>query len=329
MEDNGQLTFSDDPSLNLTNMVYQFIEDGEFQNAVDKLNSLMDINPNYPGVIDSYRVSKFWLNRNQEMLSLADGKKTADFLMKEWEIFEVYSADNNLKDTQAYKAIMKQIFFKASENYKKAFKRKEDTRDNFNLLLNLGDCFLRLEDYKNTIEILEYARNSYKNNSRLLSALGEAFFHKEEYSESLLYFKEAFFINPAEINLKLLKAVPILEIIDIIKTERPEYYDIRDWIPIYGFLADIFYVRRNLSRRQLESLRTDIYNLEKSYIQMDKDKINETSILPRLINKYLWILEYYEFQEFNKTHLMEIQKRLIKLDENLFKEYFEEKNKNN
>jgi len=322
MDKSGQLTFSDDPLLNGSNDVYQLIVDGNFQAAVDKLDELMGLNPDYPGLIDGYRAAKFWLNRAVELERLPEGKKTADFLMKEWEVFDEYAEIRDMKASSAYKAIMFHVFFRASEHYRTAFLKQEDSTDNFDLLLNLGDCFLRLGEYQKTIDTLEYASKSYNSNARLLSILAEASFHIDDVPRSLWYFREAFFIDPSDIDLNLIRAKPVLELAEVVREERKECRDIREWIPVYGFLTDIFYIRKNLQERQIDTIKEQIYNLEINFQKMNRDQIEESNVLPRLMNKYLWLLDYYEFQCYDFDNLSQIRDRLIQIDRELFEEYF-------
>jgi len=203
MDKNGQLTFSDDPILNGINEVYQLIEKGEFAAAVARIDELMDIDADYPGLIESYRVAKFWNNREKEMKTLDEGKDTAEYLMKQWEVFNEYAEGKNMVSSSAFKYAMRYIFIKAADNYKFAFREQQDTSNNFQFLLNLGDCFLRLEEYKLAIDTLEYARGSYKSSARLMAILGEAYFHSGDVSKSLLSFREAFFIDVHELNRKI------------------------------------------------------------------------------------------------------------------------------
>jgi tetratricopeptide (TPR) repeat protein len=324
MDNEGQLTFSDDPLLNATNNVFQLIENGEFGRAVEILDNLLNVNPDYPGLADCYRIAKFWMNRESEIRSRREGKDTADYLMSEWDLFREYAEDKGIDASSAFKSVMRYIFFTASEHYKTAFKKQQDSIDNFDLLLNLGDCFLRLEEYNHTIDTLEYARSSYNSNARLLAILGEAYYHIKEYPKSLLYFREAFFVNASEIDMDLLKARPIIDLVEIIKNERNEYNDIREWVPVYGFLKDIFYARRNLSKHQVEKLKADIYSLEQSYQKMDSEQRGNSNILPRLLNRYLWMLDYYEFQNFNSDNIADIKKRLTEIDPSLFDGYFKD-----
>lgn len=325
MDKNGQLTFSDDPILNAINEVYQLIEGGDFSAAVAKIDELMDVNADYPGLIEAYRVAKFWLNRNRELQALEEGKETAEFLMKEWGYFSEYAEEKQMLNSAAYRSCMRHIFRKAAEHYQHAFREQQDTSSNFQFLLNLGDCFLRLEEYRLAIDTLEFARSSYRSNARLMATLGEAYFHTGDVPKSLLCFREAFFIDPSEIDLSILKAKPILDCIEIVKQHRPDPANIAEWVPIYGFLFDIFYVKRNLSAHQVESIEKDIYNLEVTFQKMNKTQVEESNIVPRLVNKYLWLLDYYTLQNYNFENIAQIRERLLKIDRNLFQEYFSKK----
>ncbi len=325
MDKNGQLTFSDDPLLNSTSEAYQLLEEGNFESSAAKFDSMMTLDPDYPGVIEGYRTAKFWNNRHKELMSLEDGKQTADFLMRQWEVFEKYSAEKSITGSAAYYSIMRHIFNRASEHYRTAYIDHQDTPNDFNLLLNLGSCFLRLEDYKKTIETLEFARNSYSSNAKLLFILAEAYFHENEIPKCLLYFKEAFNINPSDLDLTIIKSKPIMQIIEFINETKITYKDIKEWIPVYGFLTDIFYVRKNLSKHQIDTLQDEIYSLETAFQKMSKDQIENSNVKPRLINKYIWMLDYYEFQNYNFENIVQIRDRLINIDKELFKEYFSKK----
>lgn len=325
MDKDGQLTFSDDPILNGMNEVYQLIEKGDFGPAVAKIDELMDIDADYPGLIEAYRVAKFWFNRERDIKSMEEGKDTAEYLMKQWDVFSEYAESKDLLSSSAYKAAMRYIFFMAADHYQYAFRERQDTSNNFHFLLNLGDCFLRLEEYAKAIETLEFARGSFKSNARLMAILGEAYFHTGDLSKSLLCFREAFFIDPSEIDLSILKAKPILELVSIIRNERADVKDVNEWIPVYGFLHDIFYVKRNMGSHQVETIQKDIYNLEVTFQKMNKVQVEGSNIVPRLINKYLWLLDYYTLQSYNFDNVTQIRDRLVNIDRSLFQEYFSRK----
>jgi tetratricopeptide (TPR) repeat protein len=322
MDKSGQLTFSDDPSLNGLSQVNQLIQEGAFQEAVDKLDELMDADPDYPGLIEAYRTAKFWLNRSDELSSLDEGRRKADFLMKEWKEYEEYVHERNMQESSAYRSVMMYVFNTASEHYRRAYVKQEDTGGDFDLLLNVGACFLRLGDYQKTVDTLEYASRSFNSNASLLAMLAEASYHLNDIPKSLWYFREAFFIDPSGIDLSLIKAEPVRQLAELAGARQRNCSDVREWIPVYGFLSDIFYVRKNLQERQVDNLKEQIYALETSYQRMNRDQIEESNILPRLITRYLWLLDYFEFQQYSLDRISQIRDRLLQIDRVMFEEYF-------
>lgn len=321
MDKNGQLTFSDDPLLSEHGEIYQLISEGNFKEAIKKIDKLMNINPDYPGLVESYRTAKFWQNREKDLKKTEEGKMTADFLMEEWALYDDYASSRGMENTSAYKSAMKYIFFKASENYKLAFQRNEETGNRLDLLINLGECFLRLKEYKNAVETLEYARNSYSASAKMMFILGESYYHLDDIPKSLLFFREAFLIDPSQLNLSIIDCKPVNDIVEIIKNSGKRYKDIREWIPVYGFIKDIFYIRRNINKHQLELLQNEVFSLEKNYVKLNSDEIESTNILPRMINKYLWLLDYYIHQNINFDNSSQIRERLLNLDRELFEEF--------
>lgn len=321
MDKNGQMTFSDDPMLLENGEIYQLISEGNFKEAIKKLDKLMNLNPDYPGLIESYRTAKFWHNREKDIKKTEQGKITADFLMEEWAIFDDYASSKNMQSSSAYKSAMRFIFFRASENYKAAFQKNEGTGSKLELLINLGECFLRLSEYKLAVETLEHARNSYSANAKMMFILGTAYYHLDDIPKSLLFFKEAFLIDPSELDLSLINVKPINDIIDVIKKSGKTYRDIREWLPVYGFITDIFYVRRNINKHQIDMLKNELLNLEKNYVSLNKEEIESTNILPRMLNKYLWLFDYYIHQNINFENSGQIRERLLTLDRELFEEF--------
>ncbi|MCL1911170.1 MAG: hypothetical protein FWG13_03085 [Leptospirales bacterium] len=317
------MTFADDPISSRINTANQMIQDGKFREAVDSLEQLEDIDPDYPGFLASYRTARFWLNRSDEISSMPEGKKTADFLMTEWDTYEEYAGDKNMLNTSSYRAAMMNIYYTASRHYGISFMKQENTASvNFDLLLKLGACFIKLENYKKAVETLEYAVNSYNAHAGLLSMLAESFYNLGEVPKSLWYFKEAFFWDPSLINLDLITAEPIQRLVGFIREERKNCYDAREWVPVYGFTTDTLFVRKDIHERQVEFIKEQIYNLEISFQKMNREQIESSNVLPRLLTRYLWLLDYYEFQKYNFENIGQIRDRLIQIDKSLFEEYF-------
>jgi tetratricopeptide (TPR) repeat protein len=327
MEKNGQLNFSDDAVLQRLSEIYELIESGNFSLAMEKSDALMDANPDYPGLADCYRTAKFWHIRKTEMETMAEGRERAEFLIEQWNQFARFAADRKLEGTAAFKAAMRSVFLSASENYKIAFKNHQDTSRDCLFLQSLGECFLRLEEYKSAIDTLEYAKATYRSDARLLSVLGAACYNHNDIPKSMHYFREAFFINPSDIDLELVRVKPIDQAIHAVNDDRPNAVDVREWIPVYAYIHDIFYVKKNISIHTIETIQREVYNLEQIFQKMTSQQLEGSSIMPRLINKYLWLMDYYELQSYSFDNIMQIRDRIISIDKNLFSDFFASKAK--
>jgi len=138
----------------------------------------------------------------------------------------------------------------------------------------------------------------------------------------LWYFKEAFFWDPSLINLDLITAEPIQRLVDFIREDNKSRYDVREWVPVYGFITDILHVRRDIPEPKVEFIKEQIRNLEMSFQTMNREQIESSNVLPRLLTRYLWILEYFEFQKYSFENIGQIRDRLLQIDKPLFEDYF-------
>ncbi len=321
MDKTEQLTFSDDPLLNGLNLACSYIERGAFKDAADIIDKLMDTDPDYPGLAAGYRTAKFWFNRADEISRLAPGRETGDFLMSEWKNFEEYSKEKKITESRAFNAAMKYIYYEASSSYKQVCSSGPNAA-NMELLMNLGFCFLKSGDYQEAVKTLKTAAGQlYNPDARLLSILAEACFHLGQIPDSLWYFREAFFIEPSAVDIDALKAEPVIQLVNAVRKDRPDCRDVREWIPVYGFLTDIFYVRKNLDRRQIDLIKDQCYSLEVNYQRLNREQLAEGKTKPRLITRYLWLMDFFEFQEYSLKDLKEIKERLLQIDEPLLQDY--------
>ena len=121
--------------------------------------------------------------------------------------------------------------------------------------------------------------------------------------------------------MSLINAEPILQIIESCKKLKPES-DIREWIPVIGHITDVFYVKRQIGIAQIESLKRDTLNLEKSFQTLSINQRDRSAITPRLLNRYLWMHDYFTIQNYQPDQGMKIRDRILEIDRNLFTEFF-------
>jgi tetratricopeptide (TPR) repeat protein len=320
MEKSGQLTFSDDTLLTGSNEISSLIESGDFAQAVLKGDLLLARDPHYPGLEALYRAARYWQVRADESLRKSEGIDRASFLMEQWESFTEYADEKGFIDSTAFIASRKFVFFTAAEHYKTAFHQNQTER--FGNLLNLGICFMNLGEYRHAIDAFEYAKSSSKADAKLYSLLAESYYHIGDIPKSLLLFREAFSLDPASIDMSMIKAKPILDLALLAKRIRPQSRDEREWIPIAGQISDTFYVKRQINTQQLEGIKKEVYTLEKNYQSLSPEQRDISPVTPRLIVRYLMLFDYFTFQNYNYENASQIRERLIEIDKGIFMDYF-------
>jgi tetratricopeptide (TPR) repeat protein len=322
MENDGQLTFSDDTIVIASNEALSYMETGDFTRALDRIDPVVSSDPDHPGLSEIYRTARFWITRIEEASKKPQGKDRANFLMDQWTFFTDYTKNKGGSASAAYIAARKFIFFSACEEYKEAFRQNENPTEKFENLINLGVCFITLGEYRNAIETLEYARSSHRSDARLISLLAESYYHAGDIPKSLLLFREAFSTDPAQVDLSLISAPPIKEIEAAVRRIKPLASEIREWIPVIGYVTEIFYVKRQINTPQFETIKRDVLSLERSFQSLSHDQRDVSNVTPRLLNKYLWLYDYFAFQSQSTEHSSQIRDRLCAIDAGLFTDFF-------
>jgi len=320
MEKNGQLTFSDDSLLSEVNGSLLLLESGDFAQAAARTDVLLTSRSDYPGLAEAFRSARYWQTRMEEAFQKEEGIDRANFMMDQWMDFTHYAEDKKMMESSAFAAVRKFVFYTAAEHFKIAFHLNQ--AEKFGNLLNLGICFMNLGEFRNALDTFEYARSSIKTDAKLISLLAEAYYQTGDIPKSMLNFREAFFIDPTSIDMTMIHAKPIVDLIATSHAYKPEYPDPREWVSVIGHITDIFYVKRQINMQQLDSLRKEVYNLERSYQALKKEIRAISGITPRLISRYLWLFDYYSYQSYNFENSSQIRNRLMELDKDLFLDYF-------
>ena len=90
------------------------------------------------------------------------------------------------------------------------------------------------------------------------------------------------------------------------------------WIPVYGVLHGVFNIRRQLNSQEVIKLKKEIYALENE----NKDpSCNEQLLIPQLLNKYFWLIDYYVQTHENATKINDILLKIRLLDNSVYENY--------
>jgi hypothetical protein len=98
-------------------------------------------------------------------------------------------------------------------------------------------------------------------------------------------------------------------------------------MPVYGALFGVFSVRRKLKLADVRRLSQDIFALENELRNVGNANssraANANFLIPRLVNKYLWLIDYYasENKSSNQSIIDQTQLKIKLIAPDLFQRY--------
>ncbi len=318
MEEGGQLTFEDDPLFVKQNKAHKLLEGGKFSQAIALYESILKENPNFPGVSDGIKVSKFWATKKNRLKKIVSSYDKGKLLLREWKSFEKYMCRNHVKHGRPTASIQKYVFCDIIESFARAY--NEGIVPDTAILIQIGDLFKHLGNYERAIDIYEYARGFDSGDSSLLAKLGDCYFSIDETSKAKVLFREAFFIDPAQIDLDQIES-PFIhmlykETLESIEDPEVAVY----WVPVIAEIKSAFNVKREPKKGELEQLRNKIEKLEHEFTENKKKR---SYIEPKLLNHYFWLIDTLKIISGSKKEIENSLQRIYEINPKVFTRYLE------
>ncbi|MCL2185079.1 MAG: hypothetical protein FWB86_04380 [Treponema sp.] len=168
------------------------------------------------------------------------------------------------------------------------------------LLLYAGRCNKGLGNYDEALFYLEQAFNSKMHDAQILAELADVNALLAQMKPAKALFKEAFFIDPAKIDLNVMESALILNLSSKVSEMGFKDEALCEWIPVYGHLWKVFSVQRELKQIEAGRLKQSIFSLEAEY---EANPARRELIKPRLLNHYFWLIDYYEAVKEESSHI--------------------------
>ncbi len=318
MENNGQLTFDDDPLYVKQNKAHKYLEAGNFEEAQALFEQITKENPSYPGAYEGIKASKFWLSKKNKLKKINNSYDKGKLLLKEWRDFEKFLMRNGLKHGRVTASIQRFIFRGIIESFAQAY--NEGIIPDTDILIQIGDCFKKLGNYEKAIEIYEYARSFNPEEPSLLAKLGDCYFSVDEAAKAKVLFREAFFIDPGQIELDQIES-PFIHMLyqktrEIIQNNEFAIY----WIPVIAEINGAFNVKREPKKGELEKLRNEIRKLEEEY-RINKKR--RQYIEPKLLNRYFWLIDTLKMLGGSRKEIEQSLQKINTINPEIFAKYLE------
>jgi tetratricopeptide (TPR) repeat protein len=190
------------------------------------------------------------------------------------------------------------------------------------LLLLVGRCYKGVGVYEEAARYIEQAARFRRDDSETLAELADVSAMLGETGKAKALFREAFFINPAGVDLRMMESGMILCLRDKLAKEKKGMGEdaLRDWMPVYGKLWGVFSVIRELKPIEAGRLKQSIFAME---TECRGNPGRAEGLKPRLINKYFWLIDYYDTKREDQLLRDEVLLKIKVTDPEIYERYIQ------
>ena len=334
-----QLTFEENDIAHMINGAYGKLRSGAFGEAAKLLERTLELDVEYEGVGAALKSVRFWDERQQRLEEFEESADRARYLLDQWAAFRGFAARIGDLPERCYQDIKHYIhatavayLLQGSSPDAAPTGTTEYARPSAQTrrLLLIGHSFKAMGDFANAIGYLEQARRLDRDWAPLLAELADCYSLIEETRAAKIFFREAFYLGAAEIPIEELES-PMIQRLVVAVEGAGVTRNIREWVPVYGSLLGAFSVTRELTALEYGRLRQSIFELEQWLgVKATADGLtvvtpdqggDRTALVPRLINRYFWLIEHYLATHEERTKVDDILRRLKALDMDVYQQY--------
>lgn len=259
----------------------------------------------------------FWLDSIERLRRIEDTCERSENILLEWKNFQNYILREESSYEPALFAVQQGFFSNALEYYKKLLEEK-DPLQKAEIYRKTGICYKKLGDFENARTFLTEANNIYPNISSVLAELADCYSLCGEDKFGKVLFREAFFADPANIDLDFLDSELIKCLIEKTKSHGYSGKALHYWIPVYGVLGGVFNIKRELTSQEVARLRKDLYAMEN---EIKDPSCNSEILVPRMLNCYFWLMDHYDLAKESPAKINEVLLRIKLLDSSVYEMY--------
>ena len=307
----------------------KYLTAGDFARAREDYGDLVENDPDNLEYICGFYTAGYWDNRKDRIGKLKPGRSRGDYLIKEWESYSNIATERNFPGCTTYVGAMKAILGMASEQFRVAFQEEGGAAVDGGVLEDLGRCLIRIEEYQQASEIMQYAVRMGRSEASLFFLLGESLASMEDErsrKRGWSYYRDAGFIDPQKIDPALIGSEPASKVFGILYQARGENLErALEWMPAY-LLSETFVAElRKLHPEEVEQLIYDCRRLNKERARVDErfaDRVNA-----RLSFYLLTLIHHYTFHEPIPDAVREFEDQLKEMTPALYQIYRDRKKK--
>jgi tetratricopeptide (TPR) repeat protein len=297
--------------------VCQALREGQFSEAIDALERILERDVEHPGAASALKCAGFWKERLEQEHAQLDGFERGELLLGQWRLFHAFVERLADVPERCLFAIKQFIFSSALAFYLSAAPETDQGGDP-DVLLQIGRCCKGTGNYERAIENLERANREKRDDARILAELADCYSLVNESRSAKVFFREALFVDPQAIDLAGLESPLIQRLADRLSARGFTGPALNEWLPVYGAVWGVFNVKREMKPLEFGKLKQAIYHLEKEYRE---EAVGRDRTAPRLINRYIWLIDHLMAAGEPRERIEEVLAKIRDIDPGVHDEY--------
>ena len=261
---------------------------------------------------DVLKITRFWQKRLD--LFVYEDENSGQKLFAEWEHFVDFCCEYNIKEPTIFLATKSFVLKKIIDFLTKTSREKDNASRE--ILVFLAYAFYEAEMIDRAVETLEFILGRFQdeNDARVYTLLGDLY--AEIYTKNhpkrdlaVIMFNELFLKCINDVDINNIDYHDIQKLAQGVRADHFPENEVKYWIPIYGYLYGGLTVRRNLRYEEYKKLQDFISSLEAEVRENENIEI----LIPKLLNVYFWVFDYYVYQMKTLGGATQICRRVLEL----------------
>ena len=304
----------------LIQKAYEKLKASDAEGAAVLLEEALQIDFDHKETKHALKSVNWWIEHTAKIDKIQNPYEKGGYILsqlKQYYIFVESLADAGNYDLCQY-AIRRYVFSIALSCFEDLLGDGVNQHDP-GLLLLIGRCYKGTGNYDEALKYLEQATRFRREDGEALAELADVNALLGNTPEAKALFREAFFLNPEKIDLHSMESEMVVRLRDRLAREN-KYRDeeLREWIPVYGRLWGVFTVKRELKPIEFGKLKQSIFTLETEC----RGNPGQSALLkPRLINRYFWLIDYYENKREDPEFIKEVELKIKVTDPEIYERY--------
>jgi tetratricopeptide (TPR) repeat protein len=301
----------------LVEKAYDKLKDSDAAAACLLLDQALNIDFDNKEIKHALKCVHWWIENTGRIEDTAGLYEKGGLILSLWKKYHVFLNQFDKVYDRCQHAVRCFVFSSALFCFKGLLGNRANQHDP-GLLLLVGRCYKGLGSYIEALDYLEQAVRFKREDAETLAEVADVNALLAETKAAKALFREAFFLDPAKIDIRSLESELILRLKDEVAALGYAENELCEWIPVFGYVWGVFSIKRELKQVEAGRLKQSIFSMES---ERDANPARSSFLKPRLLNRYFWLIDHYENSREDPALIEEVLLKIKVTDPDIYQRY--------